>query len=245
MKRLYEFTVEKEEEVIEKSSSVNEAGETVTIEKKVKKPVAYKFYIKKPTRALREESELYHGVRLAEGIKAGLLTRSQLGKRFDDDGGLLSERTQKAEREAYKKLFDYQDELSKLEVDTTDKNTDEYKNKKEFLVKVIDELRNSLTNLEVQKESLFDETAETRARNKTLTWWVLNLAYNNDDTPFYGTGDIDKQLEKYDEIYESGDNFLISVSNDFLYLISYWFIGKAKESVDFDQVLADKKAGKI
>ena len=59
--------------------------------KKVKKEVPYKFFLRRPTRTMTDEAELYYGVKLAEGIKAGLLTKALLEKRFENDGGTRSD----------------------------------------------------------------------------------------------------------------------------------------------------------
>ena len=101
MKRIYEFTVNKEETVKEESVEKKKDGTEVTTSKDVKKEVPYKFFLRRPTRAMTDEAELYYGVRLAEGIKAGLLTRALLEKRFDNDGGTRSD----DENKQYNKTF--------------------------------------------------------------------------------------------------------------------------------------------
>jgi hypothetical protein len=91
MKRIYEFTVNKEETVQEKSTKKEKDGTEVTTSKDVVKEVPHKFFLRRPTREMNDEAELYYGVKLAEGIKAGLLTRALLEKRFDNDGGVRNE----------------------------------------------------------------------------------------------------------------------------------------------------------
>ena len=91
MKRIYEFTVDKEETIKEESVEKKKNGTEVTTAKEVKKDIPHKFFLRRPTRAMTDEAELYYGVKLAEGIKAGLLTRALLGKRFENDGGTRSD----------------------------------------------------------------------------------------------------------------------------------------------------------
>ena len=44
-----------------------------------------------------DEGELFYGVTLSQGIKSGLLTKAQLAKRYDNDGGfLLASQTRKS-----------------------------------------------------------------------------------------------------------------------------------------------------
>ena len=48
MKRIYEFTVNKEEEVIEDSIEKKKDGTEVTTSKKVKKEIPHKFFLRRP-----------------------------------------------------------------------------------------------------------------------------------------------------------------------------------------------------
>ena len=86
---------EKQEiEAEEAEVSKNENGEEIKTIKKVKKNLSTKVIIKKPTRALFDEAELFYGVKLSEGIKHGLLTRPLLAKRINNDGGIFSDEEQ-------------------------------------------------------------------------------------------------------------------------------------------------------
>ena len=105
MKKLYEFSLNKEVEVKETTNEKNEKGEEIQVSKNVKKEVLQKFFIKKPNRSLFDEAELFYGVRLSEGIKAGLLTRALLAKRFTNDGGIFSEIDKEQYTSLYLKLF--------------------------------------------------------------------------------------------------------------------------------------------
>ena len=90
MKIIYDFTIPREEEVEETVTSKNDKGEEVKTTKKTKKSVDKTFVLKKPGRKLYDEAELFYGVKLSEGIKAGLLTRALLAKRFNN--GIVSNR---------------------------------------------------------------------------------------------------------------------------------------------------------
>jgi hypothetical protein len=43
------------------------------------------------------------------------------------------------------------------------------------------ELRQQLTDFEMAQSSLFEQTAENRARNKTILWWTLQLSHLEDE----------------------------------------------------------------
>ena len=114
MKRIYEFTVNKEEEVSEDTVKTQKDGTEVTTSKKIKKEVPHKFFLRRPTREMTDEAELYYGVRLADGIKAGLLTRALLEKRFENDGGTRSDGENLQYKIITEKLKKFYEEQSKI-----------------------------------------------------------------------------------------------------------------------------------
>ncbi len=244
MKTIYEFAVNKDGIVKETEETIDESGQKITITKDVVKPVPHKYFIKKPTRALFDEAELFYGVKLSEGVKAGLLTRTLLNKRYVEDGGILADKAKNAEADAYKDLYDAQNELQRLE-GLEEKDRPEYfETKQKELQEKISVIKNSLTDLEIQKESLFDNTAETRARNKVITWWILFLSYyekNGEKQPFFGEGDYEARMNKYDEIFESEDPHLIKAANAFIYFISFWYVGRAATKEDFDLLKTEQQ----
>ena len=83
MKKLYTFKQIKKEKVKEKETTENENGEKVTVEKEVEKEIERDFFVRRPNRKLYDDAELYYAVKLSEGIKAGLLTKALLEKRYE------------------------------------------------------------------------------------------------------------------------------------------------------------------
>ena len=80
MKWLYEFAVNNEKEVEQVEVTNDAQGNEVKTTKKVKKVVPTKFKIQKPTRRQFDDAELFYGIKLSEGIKAGLLTKALVAK---------------------------------------------------------------------------------------------------------------------------------------------------------------------
>ena len=240
MKRIYEFTVNKEEIVKEASVEKKKDGSEVTTSKDVKKEVPHKFFLRRPTRAMTDEAELYYGVKLAEGIKAGLLTRALLEKRFENDGGTRSDQ----ENSEYKKIVDrlqtFHEEQSKILKVDEKKRTPTQKKKLKELDAEIQPARRDLRDLQLTEDSLYEETAESRARNKVILWWMLHLAYNENEsaeTPYFGDGDLDARFEKYDEIDEGEDIFSIVVARKFAYYVSFWFVGRPNSQQEFQSMI--------
>ena len=246
MKTLYEFTSYKKEKVKEEVVTKDDEGNEVKSTKEVEKEVPYTFAIRKPTRSLFDEGELFYGIRLAEGVKAGLLTRQMLNKRYLNDGGSKSEMEESYERIVYALILEKQTRFQELEVKKD--LTDEEKEELEELRKDIAQAQRQAQKYEAGQSSLFDQTAENRARNKTITWWALNLCYRKvekkqekegDETtfdyqPFFGEGSYEDRLSKYDDLEEKDDkDFDVKILKRFFYLISFWYVGRANKFQDF------------
>ena len=246
MKTLYEFTSHKKEKVKEEVVTKDDEGNEVKSTKELEKEVPYTFAIRKPTRSLFDEGELFYGIRLAEGVKAGLLTRQMLNKRYLNDGGSKSEMEESYERIVYALILEKQTRFQELEVKKD--LTDEEKEELEELRKDIAQAQRQAQKYEAGQSSLFDQTAENRARNKTITWWALNLCYRKvekkqekegDETtfdyqPFFGEGSYEDRLSKYDDLEEKDDkDFDVKILKRFFYLISFWYVGRANKFQDF------------
>lgn len=241
MKTMFEFDIYQEKEIEKVDVSTNEKGEEVKVTSKVKTTVPVKLGIKKPTRSLFDEAELFYGVRLSEGIKAGLLTRALLAKRFNNDGGVLSDEEQKEYNELYLEFFNLQSEFQKLSIKEESIRTEEEKANLKSVVEKMNDARDRLQKYEMAQANLFDQTAENRARNKTIMWWVLQLSLIQDDDKkfkeLFTEGSYEEKLKKYDEIEES-DMVLEKIAlQKLLYLISFWYIGRAASQEEFEKLL--------
>jgi hypothetical protein len=236
-KFLHEFKINKFVEKEEIESSINENGEEVKTIKKIKVNEPTSFRILKPTRKFFDEAELFHGVKLSEGIKAGLLTRSLLAKRYQNDGGAMSEPEKERYAKLYIELYRLQSDLQRLEVNLDKLSKDEQTKKITNILNEISATRKELQEIENYHSTLFDQTAENRARNQTIMWWVLNISYfsenNKDYSPLFGDGNFEKKMEKYDEIEEKDDLFYKEALSKLAYFVSLWYMGKANTPEDF------------
>jgi hypothetical protein len=245
MKKLYEFTLSKEAEVEKTETVVNDKGETVSTTRKVKENVAQRFFLRKPTRSLIDSSELYYGVKFAEGWNDGLLTNAQVKKRFSNDGGLFSEPEKENFAQLYVVFYNKKEELLKLK----SKDEKEDKEAEDALVKELAQIREQLQAYEVAQASIYDQTAESRARSKTIFWWLLQIAYTEDDkgepTALFGEGSFEQKLSSYDKIEEEENPFFQEVIRRFIYFISFWYVGRANTKEDFDVLATSFASGQI
>ena len=251
-KWLYKFVANKTETKTEVKKVKDSDGKEVTEtnSETIEKPVT--IAIAKPRRRLYEDSELFHGVRLSEGIKAGLLTRHLIAKRYDNDGGLFSE----SERDEYASLIILKNQ--KIKDYQMSAATDSDKEKaEENSAKLLDELiiiEEQIQNFESERSSLFEKTADVRAENQLVMWWTFMLAHYSDKQdpkdedfiPVFGEGDFDKRLESYDEFYDEEDDFWLPVSKKLAFLTSFWHNGNIKSQEGFSEAegLFDKNFDK-
>lgn len=240
-KWLYKFVTNKTETKTETKKVKDSDGKetTETTSETVEKPIT--IAIAKPRRRLYEDAELFHGVKLSEGIKAGLLTRHLIAKRYDNDGGLFSE----AERDEYasliilktQKIKDYQmsgiDESNK---EKTEKN-------KSKLLEELTAIEEQIQNFESERSSLFEKTADVRAENQLVMWWTFMLGYYSDKddpkdedfVPVFGEGSFDDRLESYDNFYDEEDEFWLPVTKKLAFLTSFWHNGSIKNQEAFGE----------
>lgn len=235
-KFLHEFTINRETEVEEIETSKNEKNEEVKTTKKQKKIEVVPFRLLKPNRKLFDEAELFYGIKISEGIKAGLLTRSLLAKRYQNDGGSMSEVERRRYTELYIELYRLENELQKLQLNLEKLSKDDQINKMGIVLNDLSVAKKELQQIENYQSTIFDQTAENRARNQTILWWVLNISYikdGEDFTAFFGEGDYEKKLAVYDDYEELEDFFKKEAMSKLAYFISLWYMGKANSAEDF------------
>ena len=112
------------------------------------------------------------------------------------------------------------------------------------LAKVIEEMtqaREMIQKYEMAQANLFEQTAENRARNKTIMWWVLQLSLIEGEDKklrdLFGQGSYESRLQKYDDIEESEFGIEKIALQKLLYLISFWYVGRAASQEEFSKLL--------
>ena len=243
MKKLFTFQLDKKVKEKVKESSKNDKGETVTVEKEVTETKPQDIIIKKPSRSQFDDAELFYGVKLSEGIKAGLLTRALLAKRFSNDGGVLSDGEKDRYADLYLKLYETQLDTERLSATPEGKRSENDQKELDALLEQSAVLRRELTDFEMAQSSLFEQTAENRARNKTILWWVLQLSYIDDGsekpTQVFGNGTYEERLEVYDSLEESDDEFNETLLQKLIYYVSFWYVGRVTSQEEFEKLIED------
>lgn len=227
MKIFYKFSIE---------DKVKNADGT-TVDKTINLALA------KPTTDLREKAEVFYAKVQSGLVAQGVLTRQMLQKRLLNDGGVLSETEVKETVELYQSYYDLQKELQKIITVQEKDRSDEQKQKYAEIIEELTKKQALINEFEQSQAALYDTTAESIARTRTVFWWVLNLALkSNDKGEFvsYFSGDTyDKKKESYDELFDNEAEYkTISYFRD---LVSLWYVGRATNQEEFDTIIAAKK----
>ena len=103
-------------------------------------------------------------------------------------------------------------------------------------------LRRAIATAETNFSALLNHTADTRAQNKVITWYLLNLTHIEKDgetTPFFpGETFEDKKLDFYEK-EESEDALFTLVYDKLTAFISFWYL------VQMLQLKTSKNSSKI
>lgn len=218
MKKLYEFDAYKKD-------AKNEG-----------KYIKTSFFLRKPNRSLYDEAELFYGIRLCEGVKEGLLTRAQLATKFADEIGTISQNDKQRYLDSFSNIQSKESEYQTLSLKKEEERSAEEKEKVQSLLNDIVNLRSVLQEIESNQQSLYEHTAETRARNQTVLWWLFNLLYLADGKLIFGEGDYKAKLAKYDIFEDEEDDFNILIIRKSLFLVTAWYTGKVDSKEEFDRL---------
>jgi hypothetical protein len=203
------------------------------------------FAILKPNRRSKEEGELYYASKLSQFIAAGVLPRIVWDKVFKDSGGIISDVDRKQYSSLYIELANLKNELDIFS--TKGKSiTDEEKQKMSAVEGEIVDIRRQMQQFEMDQINAFENTAEAKARNRTIIWWAANLATEEVEGAFQHllNGEtVEDKLDYYDEIIEN-DEFLSFVFSRINYLVTIWYVGGASSENEF-KLLDEEYSAKL
>lgn len=197
-----------------------------------------KFGLMKPSRKMKEDGDLFYASKLSQFITAGILPKVVWEKIFKDSGGIISD----VERKEYSDLFDeyaecknYIDELStKKESDRTKEEKEKLSSSESSVVKI----RKRMQEMEMAQINAFENTAEAKARNRTIVWWAASLGVEENESGVHyllGSGSMDDRLDIYDDVIQN-DKFLRGCFSRLNYLVTVWYLGSASTFEDFEQL---------
>ena len=211
-----------------------EDGEKVTVKKQKEITEEVEIFLKRPTRKLYDDCNLFYSVKISQGVKAGLLTRPMIAKRYKNDGGGLSEAEQKEFGEKYSELLLKEKEFQVHQMNLQEDKDITHLQRQDILEEIVTDIeviKSDLEQFEVTAESFYEHTAEARAARMTNMWWLFYLTYIkfeneerggiDDYMPFVAGKTFEQKIEDYELLEEriqgDDDKFV----NLFVHLFNY------------------------
>ena len=252
MKELYSYEVALKQTVLKtikeekrrKNKETNKFEKIeVEVEKEVEEDEEYQFFIKSPNTRVRKEAEIFYSIKLNSYIQQGILTQRQIFNKYMDNGGILSK---DEDEESFKALLELSKIKQKLEELGTNKGSENKDDKELELFTTQRELYDKLYEIELQKDAIFSNSADSLAKNNLIEWWVLNLTYyrkgdEEEYKPFFGDGSFE---ERYDLLcdMEDGEQELFSEAiPTAASVITLWSRGGMDNIADFKEALEGAK----
>ena len=237
IKEIYSFQVlrKAQREVTEEGEKPGEK-----IIKTIEETEPVKIIFKNPSRQEREEADLIYAVEYGKCVRAGVLTAPLVEKLYDEKekSGILSDNFAAKYLNLYEKFFEVQNEFTKL--DLKEEKTKEDESRISEMAVEFAKIRNELQTLESSRNNLFQNTAETKAQNRTILWLTLFLTYKQesekDAQPFFEGRTFDDKLNFYDQLVEKNDDFVNRVIDKIAFFVSLWYLRRASTKEDFAEI---------
>ena len=262
-----EVDVEKEVEVekdveVEKTRKGDDGKSekyTETVKKKVKEKKIVKekrtetdkvetmFVIKQPTRRQMEEADMEFSIEMSRCVKEGVLTKAMLLNKYTDAGGMMSEGDAKALGKMYGQLAELQTKFTNFKLKTED--PEKFTDKQKEIYEEIANLRRTIATIETNYSSLLNHTADTRAQNKVISWYLLSLTNTENEkeelTPFFSGESYDDKKESLYKMEEEENEMLGIVYDKLMAFVSFWYFSVTSSTEDFEELEKDMDEGEF
>lgn len=250
--KIYSFSINLEREVEETSTSKKKNSETGKMEeiqttKKVSKEVPYTITLYEPSRRQVEDADMEFSIEMSKCIKRGILTKAMLAKKYSDSGGLLTEEDSQRLVRNYSKLGEIQNDLGRIMAKK--KKTAEEKEAETKLTEEFATVRREIVDLETAYQNVFNHTADTKAQNRTILWYLVNLSFVTDsagiERPMFEGEDYDEMLDDYYQKDEKGDEVYDLCREKLMAFVSFWYFSQNTSAEDFEKLEEEIDTGVV
>ena len=249
MKSIYSFTVEMTKEVEEKTKEKRKNEETgeeeeVEVSKKVEKKIPYEILVKEPSRRQLEEADMEYSIEISRCIKKGILTKAMLAKKYSDTGGILTEKDAERLVDLYGDLSELEGEAARSGIKASAIAEEGSSKKTKELYGRLAVARRDIVNLESSYQSLFNHTADIKAQNRVILWYMVHLAHQKTsdmekaELIFLGD-DFEARIDSYHAMDEEDNKLFQLVQSKLAAVISFWYFSETVEKEDFDRLISD------
>lgn len=249
-KVLYTFKINRIAEIEEEKTetSTNENGETVTktYKEKTKKELPVEIIINQPSRKQIQEADMEFSIEMSKCIRNGILTKAMLLNKYNDTGGLISEADAKIMMNSADEIREVQAKLTILNLKPESERDEEDKRKIEELTAQILQKRKTLIEKETSYITLFNHTADIKAQNRAILWYVLNLSYfkdsskkNPDVEPLFPGKTFEAKEASMHEYEENNNEIYEKCYSKLASIVSYWFFTSNIDTEEFDRIIGE------
>lgn len=229
-----------------KEKRTEKQKKVVSEEREVTNEVPVRVILRKPTRMQLEDGDMFYTIWLNKFVKMGLLTRAMLAREHLNVGGSLTDEEKKRYSQLYVKLYEKQQAVQKFSIKTAEERTNDENERLQKAVEDLGIIRKELTDFEAVQASMFDHTADIKARNKAITWYLLHLVYtvegDDDDAepiPMFPGSDYDEKYNSYIELDETNDPVYLKAIDKLSSLTTIWYMSGVSNPEDFDKLLEE------
>ena len=237
-KEIYSFTIPRDVEV-ESTTTKTKGGKKVSVPTTTIETVDNKIIIYKPNRRQIEEADMEYTIKMSECINRGILTRAMLAKKYSDAGGIVSEEDAENLAKRYGKFNELQESYIKL--DSKKKKNSRDKTRLEEIQEQLGNIRREIVDIESSYSALFSHTADAKAQNQAILWYLVNLAKiqeSEDESPvdLFEGDSFEEKLDSYYQMEDEGDEFYSKISERLPSYISLWYFSENPKTEDFDNL---------
>ena len=97
---------------------------------------------------------------------------------------------------------------------------------------------------------MFEHTADTKAQNKVLLWYIINLTnikreIDLDPKPYFKGKDFEEKLTDFYEKEEKGEDFHVRLVKKLSTFVAFWFFNQASTKEEFEDLERRIEAGEL
>ena len=205
----------------------------------------FDFGLKKPNRVEMEDLEIFQAAIKSKLMNMGVQTRAAVDKYYMDncDGAMT-----KGDEYEITKL---RQELVRKEEELLTSVGDENKEARIKLYEEINKLSDKIRNFNEYYSAIYDDTVETKARNKAIDYAFLNFSLIGEDFLFDSDNEHPQKrmIEQFEQMEQKqeGENEAdwSDIHNKLIFLFTLWFMGIAETEKDFEGFYKENFGKKI
>ena len=205
----------------------------------------FDFGLKKPNRSEMEDLEIFQAAIKSKLMNMGVQTKAAVDKYYMDncDGAMT-----KGDEYEITKL---RQKLVRKEEDLLTSTGDENKDTRIKLYEEINKLSDQIRNFNEYYSAIYDDTVETKARNKSIDYAFLNFSLIDEKAMFESDNEHPQKrmIEQFQQMEEKQDGEnggeWSEIYNKLVFLFTLWFMGIAETEEEFEGFYKESFGKKI